>query len=191
MAEWNQQVWAGLTAAQVSTMSKAQIRSFQSASWLPATAAGGLLPWQMAPLSSMYSQFSADWFNHLQLDSFIALDSGRLNQISTSALSGMDNALLTALSAAQVATMNNPGDMDSKKFGLLNISALSTNHLAAMTLAQYQGLSLAQLSTLSPTQIQSLAHLEWLAPGMMGFYAGTAEISVTPVSARRPAHLGQ
>ncbi|MEW7315002.1 C2 family cysteine protease [Buttiauxella gaviniae] len=167
MAGWSKQVWAGLTAAQVSSFTAAQIDSFQHASWLPATAAAGLLPWQMAPLSANYSQFSADWFNHLQLASFTALDTSRLNQITTSALSGMDTAHLAALSAAQVASMNNLGSMASAKFGVLNISALSTSQIAALTLGQYQGLTQTQLSSFSATQIQALAHPEWLASALI------------------------
>lgn len=162
MAGWTKDVWAGLTAAQVSLFTKAQIGSFQHASWLPATAAAGLLPSQMAQLSSLYGQFSADWFNHLQLASFTALNASRLNQISAATLSGIDNAHLTALSAAQVASMNNLGAMACAKFGVLNISALSATQIAALTRMQYEGLTQTQISSLSTTQVQALAHPEWL-----------------------------
>ncbi|MEW7314995.1 C2 family cysteine protease [Buttiauxella gaviniae] len=199
MAGWSQQVWAGLTAAQVSTFSIAQIESFQHASWLPATAAAGLLPSQMAALTSNYSQFSADWFNHLQLSSFTALDTGRLSQISWSAFSGMDSAHLTALSAAQVAAMTNLGSMPSGAFGHLNISALSGAQISALTLSQYQGLTPTQITSLSTAQIQALAHPEWLAPGVINnisvaqFSAMTTDqfASMTPgaISSLDAAHL--
>ncbi|MEW7315003.1 C2 family cysteine protease [Buttiauxella gaviniae] len=183
MAGWSSQVWAGLTAAQVSSFTAAQIDSFQHASWLPATAAAGLLPWQMAPLSANYGQFSADWFNHLQLASFTALDTSRLSQISWSAFFGMDSAHLTALSAAQVASMTNLGSMPSRAFGQLNISALSTAQISALTLKQYQGLSQTQLSSFSSAQIQALAHPEWLAPGLIN------NISVAQFSAMTAAQF--
>lgn len=147
MAKWSKSTWAGLTPAQVSSFSNAQINSFQSASWLPVSAAAGLLPSQMASLSAYYSQFSADWINHLQLPSFQALDNDRLGQISAATWAQIDVAHFSALNATQIAVIK------------LDFSTVSADWINSLTPATLQGLTTTQLGQLSAGVIAGLSDI--------------------------------
>lgn len=174
IADWTQSQYAGITAAQITSLNNGQIQAIQHPDWLPVTAIAGFTSEQLPALSVNFSLFTADWLNNLTTSAFRGVTVAQLNQIDPTILVGLDNNHLSALSSAQVGGMTNVNALSSAQFGLLDISALPTS---AWTTTQYSGLTAQQVSTLTPEQIKAMAHAD-LIPATASSGLTAAQVAV-------------
>lgn len=150
VANWTRTEYSGLTAAQVASMTPAQIKATSHPDWIPGSAASGLTREQINPLSSRYSIFNAAWLNQVKTDVLPALVNWRLNGITPEALAGLDDAHLACLTADQVKGMTQLSALSSTQIGLLNTQNVDAAWLNRLSTSEIVFLSDAQIAALSP-----------------------------------------
>ena len=167
-----------LTAQQVSVMTVAQIQAITDVEWIPVTAASGLTAQQISTITASLSGVSAEWLNALTPAAMQALSLTQLGQINLTAMSALDGAHLSlldnnhlsALTAAQVGAIKDFSGLSSAKFGLLNISGLTLDAIAAWGAVQYSGLTSRQIASLNYEQIHALQSPQLIPPvALSGF----------------------
>ncbi|OAT16326.1 hypothetical protein M977_04642 [Buttiauxella gaviniae ATCC 51604] len=179
IAHWSQTQYLGVTAQQISTLSTAQIYAMQHTSWMPASAATAFTAAQVQSIYISMYWFSADWLNNLSISAFQGMTPAQSAQITSSTLSGLDNIHLSALTAAQVGSMNNFDGLSSAQFSLLNISRMPNAVVSGWTLTEYSGLTAQQIATLNRGQVQAMQHPEWIPVSAVAGFTSSQTPSLT------------
>src|SRR5450830_1645323 len=186
------QTIAGLSAAIVAAMTPQQIAALTHPSALSLAAVSGLTAAQLPVLAIQWSKVNAAWLDALSPSAFAAIPPADISALSSSTIQGftaaniaamtpqqiaampyadqLSNAVVSSLSAAQVALINsNWGSMSADWLNSLSLTAFAAIPAAGInqfTLAANEGLDSAHLALAMPNM--NATELSYLTPVQMG-----------------------
>ena len=186
------QTTAGLSAAIVAAMTPQQIAALTHPSALSLAAVSGLTAAQLPVLAIQWSKVNAAWLDALSPSAFAAIPPADISALSSSTIQGftaaniaamtpqqiaampyadqLSNAVVSSLSAAQVALINsNWGSMSADWLNSLSLTAFAAIPAAGInqfTLAANEGLDSAHLALAMPNM--NATELSYLTPVQMG-----------------------
>src|SRR5450830_469760 len=186
------QTTAGLSAAIVAAMTPQQIAALTHPSALSLAAVSGLTAAQLPVLAIQWSKVNAAWLDALSPSAFAAIPPTDISALSSSTIQGftaaniaamtpqqiaampyadqLSNAVVSSLSAAQVALINsNWGSMSADWLNSLSLTAFAAIPAAGInqfTLAANEGLDSAHLALAMPNM--NATELSYLTPVQMG-----------------------
>lgn len=144
-ATWTSADYKAATAAQVATLTTAQVAAMAHADWLTPAAFGGFSAAQVAAVSISWNWMSAAQINAITPAALAGLSATAIAQLSATTVSGLDAGHLAALGTAQIAA-----------FASAQIRALGGAQIAALTAAQIAALKIAQIDLFTAAQIGAL-----------------------------------
>lgn len=155
IASWSQADYQSATAAQIASLTTAQVGSMAHADWLLPAAIAGFTAEQVPFITTGWNWMGAAWLNALSPAAFAAIPAmataGAI-KFSSTALAGLDATHAAALTTAQLAVLGSPQSLSATA-----VSSLSAAQLVAIPAAKWGSMGAAWLNAVSPTLFATIA----------------------------------